>query len=59
VTIPLLALPTEFGNFLVYNDASKNCLGCVLIQNGNVITYASHQLKSYGQNYHTHDLKLA
>jgi hypothetical protein len=29
------------------------------MQNGNVIAYASYQLKPYEQNYPTHDLKLA
>jgi hypothetical protein len=47
VTVPVLALPMEFGNFVVYSDASKKCLGCVLMQNGNVIAYASRQLKPY------------
>jgi hypothetical protein len=28
-------------NFVVYSDASKKGLGCVLMQNGNVIAYAS------------------
>jgi hypothetical protein len=28
------------------------------MQNGNVITYASCQLKPYEQNYPTHDLEL-
>jgi hypothetical protein len=59
VTAPVLALPTESGNFMVYNDASKKGLGYVLMQNGNVIAYASCQLKSYEQNYPTHDLELA
>jgi hypothetical protein len=54
----VLALPTESGNFVVYSDASKKGLGCVLMQNGNVITYASCQLKPYKQNYPTHDLEL-
>jgi hypothetical protein len=49
----------ESGNFVVYNDASKKGLGCVLMQNDNVITYASRQLKPYEQNYPTHDLELA
>jgi hypothetical protein len=31
VTAPVLALPTEFGNFMVYNYASKKGLGCVLM----------------------------
>jgi hypothetical protein len=59
VTAPVLALSTESGNFVVYNDASKKGLGCVLIINGNVIAYASRQLKLYKQNYPTHDLELA
>jgi hypothetical protein len=59
VTTPVLALPTESGNFVVYSDASKKGLGCVLMQNGNVIAYASRQLKSYEENYPTHDLELA
>jgi hypothetical protein len=29
------------------------------MQNGNVIAYASHQLKNYEQNYPTHDSELA
>jgi hypothetical protein len=59
VTALVLALPTESGNFVVYNDASKKGLGCVLMQNDNVITYASRHLKPYEQNYPTHDLELA
>jgi hypothetical protein len=62
VTAPVLAclaLPTEFGNFVVYSDASKKGLGCVLMQKDNVIAYASRQLKPYKQNYPTDDLKLA
>ncbi|KAL0556760.1 hypothetical protein IC582_005276 [Cucumis melo] len=40
-------------------DASKKCLGCALMQQGNVIAYASSQLISHEQNYPTHDLELA
>jgi hypothetical protein len=47
VTAPVLALPTDSGNFVVYSDTSKKGLGCVLMQNGNVIAYASHWLKLY------------
>ena len=47
MTTPMFALPKEFGNFMVYSDTSKKGLGCVLMQNGNVITYASRQLKLY------------
>jgi hypothetical protein len=59
VTAIILALHIESGNFVVYSDASKKVLGCVLMQNGNVIAYSSCQLKPYEQNYPTYDLKLA
>jgi hypothetical protein len=59
VTAPVLALPTESGNFIVCSDTSKKGLCCVLMQNGNVIAYASSHLKPYEQNYPTHDLELA
>jgi hypothetical protein len=59
VTALVLALPTKSGNFVVYSEASKKGLGCVLMQNGNVIAYTLRQLKLYEQNYPTHDLKLA
>ena len=59
VTAPVLTIPSESGNFVVYSDASKNGLGAVLMQNGRVIAYASRQLKEYERNYPTHDLELA
>ena len=59
VTAPVLALPSGSGKFTIYSDASKNGLGCVLMQNDKVIAYASRQLKQYEQNYPTHDLELA
>ncbi|WKA08967.1 hypothetical protein VitviT2T_026647 [Vitis vinifera] len=37
----------------------KNGLGCVLMQRGRVVAYASRQLKNHEQNYPTHDLELA
>ncbi|KAK1653036.1 hypothetical protein QYE76_070841 [Lolium multiflorum] len=45
--------------FDVYCDASKTGLGCVLMQEGKVVSYLSRQLKQYEQNYPTHDLELA
>ncbi|XP_073017913.1 uncharacterized protein [Primulina eburnea] len=56
---PVLVLPTEGKDFTIYSDASKRGLGCVLMQDGRVIAYASRQLKPYEQNYPTHDLELA
>lgn len=56
---PVLAQPISGEGFVVYSDASKNGLGCVLMQKERVIAYASRQLKPYEQNYPTHDLELA
>ena len=55
----MLALPSGIEGFVVYSDASKRGLGCVLMQHGRVIAYASRQLKSYEVNYPVHDLELA
>ena len=41
VTASILSIPSGSGGFVVYSDASKNGLGCVLMQNGKVIAYAS------------------
>lgn len=38
---------------------SKHGLGCVLMYQGKVITYASRQLKVHESNYLIHDLELA
>nr|GFD35628.1 retrotransposon protein, putative, Ty3-gypsy subclass [Tanacetum cinerariifolium] len=59
VSAPVLTLPSGSGGFQIYSDASKKGLGCVLMQRGKVITYASRQLKPYEVNYLTHDLELA
>ncbi|KAK1627670.1 hypothetical protein QYE76_001985 [Lolium multiflorum] len=45
--------------FDVYCDASKTGLGCVLMQEGKVVSYLSRQLKQHEKNYPTHDLELA
>ena len=43
----------------MYCDASKDGLGCVLMQSGKVVAYGSRQLKNHEQNYPTHDMELA
>ncbi|KAA3483601.1 DNA/RNA polymerases superfamily protein [Gossypium australe] len=45
--------------FVIYSDGSLNGLGCVLMQEGKVVAYASRQLKSYEKNYPTDDPELA
>jgi hypothetical protein len=56
---PILALPDIEKPFDVYYDASGTSLGCVLMQEGQVIAYASRQLRKHEVNYPTYDLELA
>ena len=46
-----LILPNGEDKFTVYCDASIVELGCVLMQNGRVVNYASKQLKKHEQNF--------
>ncbi|KAD4585647.1 hypothetical protein E3N88_23248 [Mikania micrantha] len=55
---PILTLPDGTDDFVIYCDASNQGLGCVLMQRGKVIAYASRQLKIHEKNYTTHDLEL-
>ena len=55
----VLTQPTPGREYTLYSDASKIGLGCVLTQDGKVVTYASRKMKPREQNYPTHDLKLA
>jgi ribonuclease HI len=57
-TAPVLTLP-DIKDFVVYCDASRQGLGCVLMQEGKVVAYASRHLKKHEENYLTHDLELA
>nr|GEW89651.1 retrotransposon protein, putative, Ty3-gypsy subclass [Tanacetum cinerariifolium] len=55
---PIWSLPKGLKNFIVYCDASHKGLGFVLMQNEEVIAYASRQLKIHEKNYTTLDLEL-
>ncbi|GAU51762.1 hypothetical protein TSUD_415510 [Trifolium subterraneum] len=56
---PVLVIPDPDKKYVVYCDASNKGLGCVLMQEGAIVAYASRQLKPHEENYPTHDLKLA
>ncbi|XP_022871480.1 uncharacterized protein LOC111390648 [Olea europaea var. sylvestris] len=59
VSALVLTIPEGSEGFVIYSDASKQGLGCILMQYGKVVAYASRQLKQYELNYPTHDLELA
>ena len=58
VEAPVLMQPISRKEYTLYSDASSISLGCVLMQDGKVVAYASRQLKPHEQNYPTHDLEL-
>ncbi|XP_022032311.1 uncharacterized mitochondrial protein AtMg00860-like [Helianthus annuus] len=47
---PVLTLPDGTEDLVIYSDASHQGLGCVLMQKGKVIAYASRQLKLHEGN---------
>jgi hypothetical protein len=55
----VLILPDITKKFDFYCDASRQGLGCVLMQDGQVVSYTSRQLRKHEENYPTHDLELA
>ena len=59
VSAPILAILEGNKGFVIYSDASKKGLVCVLMQKDRVIAYASCQLKPYEERYLMHDLELA
>jgi hypothetical protein len=58
-TAPVLTLLDIHESFVIFWDASRQGLGCVLRQNEKVIAYASRLLKPHEQNYPIDDLELA
>jgi hypothetical protein len=58
-TAHVLVVPETGKDYTVCCDASKNGLGCVLMQDRKVITYGSRQLRLHEVNYPTHDLELS
>ena len=58
-TTLVLTLLEGLDGYVIYCDASRVGLGCVLMQRDKVISYASRKLKVHEKNYPTHDLELA
>ena len=58
-TALVLTIPTEGGKLVVFTDTSGTGMGCVLMQKGKVVSYASRQLGPHERRYPTHDLELA
>jgi hypothetical protein len=56
----VLVLPDLTKKFDIYCDTSRRGLGCLLMQEGQVVCYvvcyASRQLRKHEENYPTHDL---
>jgi hypothetical protein len=59
ISAPVLVLLDLTKKFDIYCDASHRGLGCVLMQEGQVVCYASCQLRKHEENYPTDDLELA
>jgi hypothetical protein len=56
---PVLILLDITKMFDIYCDALRQGLGCVLMQDGKEVSYASRQLRKHEENYLTHGLELA
>jgi hypothetical protein len=52
-------MPDMEKSFSIYCDASGQVLGCVLMQDGHVVAYASRWLRKHEAHYPTHDPELA
>jgi hypothetical protein len=58
-TAPILKFPDMDEDFLVCTDTSKEGLGGVLMQGGQVIAYISKKLRRHEENYAMHNLELS
>ena len=57
-TTPIMIVPERGHRYTMYCDASKDGLGCILMQSKRVVAYGSRQLKNHEWNYLTHDMEL-
>ena len=59
ITASVMTIPEGTDGYVIYCNASRVGLGCVLMQRDKVIAYSCRQLKVHEKNYPTHDLELA
>ena len=59
ITALVLTLPTIGAGYVIFSDALRQGVGCVLMQNDKMINYDSGHLKKHKTNYSIHDLELA
>jgi hypothetical protein len=57
-TTLMLVMPDIEKSFSIYYGVLGQGLGCVLMQDGHVVLYASWQLRKHEVHYPTHDLEL-
>ena len=55
---PILRVDDPYKYYIVCTDASKEGLGGVISQEGNVVCYEYRKLKDHERNYVVHDLEL-
>jgi hypothetical protein len=54
----VLVMPNMEKSLSIYCDTSGQGLGCVFMQDGHVVAYASQQLRKHEEHYLIHDLEL-
>jgi hypothetical protein len=59
MTALILVMPNLEKSFSIYCDASGQGLGCVLMQDGHVVAYASWKVRKHEAHYPTHYPELA
>ena len=55
----IMIVPERGRRYTVYCEASRDELGCVMMQSERVVVYGSQQLKNHEGNYPMHDMELA
>jgi hypothetical protein len=58
MTTTILVMSDIEKSLSIYCDAFGQGLGCVLMQDGQVVVYASRQLRKHEVHYPTHDMEL-